>query len=70
MRVPAQDQLLARALDRILRDRTGAVAPRRILETDFVREGVDQPRLAARQVPHRGKGLRGEALAGVSRVLR
>ena len=70
VRLTARDQLLARIPDGLGGDRPGAVAPRLVLETGLVGEGVDQPRLSPGQCPDRGARLAGERLTGLPGVLR
>ena len=70
MRLAAQDQLLVRILDGGQGNGLAAVPPALVFEAGFVRQGINQPRLALGQLPNRSTCLVCEHLAGLLGVLR
>jgi len=67
VRVAALDQRFLRRFHVLEVDGDGAVGE--VFEGDLLGEGIDQPGLAAGQLPGPGFGLGGERLAGLRRVL-
>ena len=69
VRLPAQDELFARGVDRLGGDRPAAVASPFAGEARLLGQCVDQPRLAGGQLPHRLQRRCGEPLPGLRGVL-